>query len=223
MRVTPPAVTWRALVAVCLIGLVAIVLPASTVRAQPARTAEHCVINLNFVGKTVAEAKALAHQCHQQISILRVPDAAPAGKVISQSPPETGNRLVVSTGPLTNPWAVLPGAAGPPVAAACTTTLYLYEDGNAGPLTCHSKHVNVEAWDYFARLRPKIMRLPRSATVCQVARSIGSGYVSGPVNYSRFILARAYNGWHVPDGLAGHILAENPYPDTCTNDLHLTP
>jgi hypothetical protein len=180
-----------------------------------------CADTLNFVGKTLGAAEALARHCHQGLGhVYRVPDVAPAGIVVSQSPPYTGNELVVSTGPLTNPWAVLPRASDSPVAKECTATLHLSEDGNAGPLTCGGDHVNVEAWDYFVHIHAPIMGLPRHQTVCQVAKYIGAYYVSGPVSYSIFELANVYNGWHVPAGLAAHILVGNRYRDTCKGELH---
>jgi hypothetical protein len=194
--------------------------------ATPATTAvihsvRSCGTTLKFVGKTLGAAKALAHRCGQGLGyVYRVPDAAPASTVVSQSLPYTGNRLVVSTGPLTNASAILPRAAGPPVATECTATLHLDQDGNAGPLTCHGHHVNVEAWDYFALIHAPIMGLPRHQTVCQVAKYIGLHYVSGPISYSVFELANVYNGWHVPAGLAAHILVGNSYHDTCKDELH---
>jgi hypothetical protein len=195
---------------------------ATSVKLSASRTVRPCGATLNFVGETLSEARVFAHRCGQSLGyVYRFPDAAAAGTVVSESQPYTGNRLVVSTGPLTNPWAVLSGAAGPPIAAECTATLRLDQDGNAGPLTCRSTHVNVEAWDYFALSHSAIMGLPREQSVCQVARHIGLDYVSGPVSYSVFELANVYNGWHVPGGLAAHILVGNPYHDTCKGDTRL--
>ena len=189
--------------------------------AAVSHSGRSCGATLNFVGLTLSAARALANRCHQSVGyVYRVPDARPAGTVVSQSQPYTGNRLVVSTGPLANARSVLPLAAGPPVAAECTATLRLDQDGNAGPLTCHGIHVNVEAWDYFARIHAPIMSLPRHRTVCQVAKVIGVYYVSGPISYSVFQLANVYNGWHVPGALAGHILMDDPYHDTCKHELH---
>jgi len=180
-----------------------------------------CRATLNFVGMTLTDARALARHCGQRVTyVLMVPNAAPNGTVVSESPPYTGNRLLVSNGPLRNPWTVLPGAAGPPVASECAATLQLDQDGNAQPLTCYGTHVNAEAWAYFAPIHAPIMGLPRHQTVCQVAKYIGLYYVSGPVSYSIFALANIYNGWHVPAGLAAHILTDNPYHDTCKDELH---
>lgn len=196
-------------------------LSARKAGATVSRGPRRCGATLNFVGLTLSAAKTLGHRCHQSVGyVYSVPDANPAGTIVSQSQPSGGNRLVVSTGPLTNARSVLPLAAGPPVATECTATLRLDEDGNAGPLTCHGIHVNVEAWDYFARIHAPIMSLARHETVCQVAKVIGLYYVSGPVSYSVFELANVYNGWHVPGALAGHILMDNPYHDPCKNELH---
>jgi hypothetical protein len=175
----------------------------------------------NFVGMTIVAARRLARRCAQSVTyVYEVPDAAPKGVVVGESPPSTGDRLVVSTGPLRDPWGVLRGAPDPPVARECAAPLQLYQDGNAGPLTCYGTHVNVEAWDYFALIHAPIMRLARHQTICQVAKYIGLYYVSGPISYSAFELANVYNGWHVPGALAAHILIGNPYHDTCTDELH---
>jgi hypothetical protein len=141
--------------------------------------------------------------------------------VISESPPETGNELVVSTGPLTNPSGGLRGAAGPPVTRECTATIHLTEDGNAYPLTCHDSHLNVEAWDFYAALRPPTMRLRRNLSACQVAAHIPGARMSTPEDISAFKLANIYYGWHVPIGLVDHVLDVGPpYHDTCPHSLH---
>ena len=135
--------------------------------------------------------------------------------MISQSLPYTGNELVVSTGSLSDPWVVLRGAAGPPVARECTATIHLSEDGNAAPLTCNGTHVNVESWDFYAALQPSIMRLPRSLTTCQVVPHLVSP-MSTPENISAFMLADVYNGWHVPFGFVQHVFNVGPpNDDTC--------
>jgi hypothetical protein len=135
---------------------------------------------------------------------------------VSQSPPYTGNELVVSTGPLKHLRAILQGAKNPPVATECTSTLRLDQDGNAGPLICGRNHVNVEAWDYFERndFFP-IMSLPRNAPECEIASFIKEHFVSTPINDSAFQLANAYNGWRFPEGLAAHILVSTPFDDPC--------
>jgi hypothetical protein len=199
-----------------------VALGATIVKLSASRTVRPCGSTLDFVGETLSEARAFAHRCGQPLGyVYGVPDAAAVGTVVSESPPYTGNELVVSTGPLIDPRAILPGAPGPPIAAECTATLRLDQDGNAGPLTCRSTHVNVEAWDYFALGHHQIMGLPRHQSVCQVARYIGLDYISNPVNYSAFELANVYNGWHVPGGLAAHILVGNPYHDTCVGDTRI--
>ncbi len=88
----------------------------------------------------------------------------------------------------------------------CTATITLTEDGNAVPLTCYGPHVNVEAWDFYAAIGTRIMRLPRKQTVCQVAAHILDPRLTSPEMYSAFVLANVYNGWHVPDGLAEHLI-----------------
>jgi hypothetical protein len=180
--------------------------------ASPPPAVRHCGAVLNFVGLTLVGARALAKRCRQPLGyILRVLSTAPPGTVISQSQPNTGNSLVVSTGPLTNKRAVLRGAAGSPVSTECTATITLTEDGNAYPRTCYRSHVNVEAWDFYAALHARIMRLPRKLTVCQVAAHIIDARLTSPEQYSAFELANVYNGWHVPNGLAAHLIWGLPY------------
>lgn len=180
--------------------------------AAPPSAVRPCGAVLNFVGLTLVEARALARRCRQRLGyVLKVASPAPPGTVISQSQPYTGNSLVVSAGPPTNKRAVLRGAAGSPVSTECTATITLTEDGNAYPLTCYGSHVNAEAWDFYAALRSPIMRLPRKQTVCQVAAHISDSRLSSPEQYSAFELANVYNGWHVPDGLAAHLIWGYPY------------
>lgn len=168
------------------------------------------------MGMTITQAQRLAARCHYDLTyIYRVPDSARAGKVISQSPPFSGDRLVVSTGPLKNAWAILPGAKNRPVKSECTRKLLLDEDGNAGPLFCANGHVNVEAWEYFSLEKLTVMTLPRASSECQVAYYINRPYLTVPINDSAFQLANAYNGWRVPEGLAAHILVSTPYKDPC--------
>jgi hypothetical protein len=190
--------------------------PSAAQASVAAAATRHCGAFLNVVGLNLTEAHALAKRCGQPVSyVWEVPNEAPPGTVVSESLPGTGNRLVVSTGPLTDPWGVLRGAKGPPVERECTATIQLSEDGNARPLTCYGTHVNVEAWDFYAALRPAVMRLPRNLSTCQVVPHLVSP-LSIPENISAFVLANVYNGWHVPIGFVQHALnVGTPNHDTC--------
>ena len=157
-RIVLPLVISLALLLVIPVGVVAAANKALN------RGSGGCGATPTFVGMTMEQADQLVGRCHYSFEeIYRVPDSAPSGKIVSQSPPFTGNRLVVSTGPLKHPWAILSGAKKPPVRAECTATLQLDQDGNAGPLSCRGDHVNVEAWDYFARNHFAVMSLPRES------------------------------------------------------------
>ncbi len=176
-----------------------------------------CSANPDLVGETLAEARELVRRCGYHLEgVYRVPDPAPPGTIISVGPPNPPYyRVVVSTGPITSPWAVLPGASGPPVAAACMATLQLAEDGSAGPLTCGTRRVNVEAWYYFALLHLPVMGLAKNSSACVVAAYVVLNYQTGPINSSAYELANVYNGWHVPQGLVDHVLVGTPYDDRC--------
>jgi hypothetical protein len=180
----------------------------------PTATLTDCGSRPDFVGKTLTTVRHLVRRCGcQLVEVYKVPDAAPAGTVVSES--LEFNRVVVSTGPLTDRWAVLPGAKNPPVVAKCTATLQLDEDDNAGPLTCGADRVNVEAWYYFAIFRPPVMALPRTSSACQVAGYIALTGATVPIDSSAAGLASAYDGWHIPTALVDHILVGVPYEDRC--------
>jgi hypothetical protein len=187
--------------------------------ASPAQApaAAKCSAHPDFVGKMLGAAKELARRCGYHFeSIYRVPEAAPAGTVVSVGPADPPYyRVVVSTGPLSDRWTVLPGAPGPPVASECTATLELFEDGTAGPLTCGATHVNAAAWYYYALLHPPVMGLPRRSPVCEVAGYIDLDSQTTPISDEALELASAYNGWNFPEGLAAHILVATPYNDRC--------
>ena len=204
----------------CLTLASCVLFPSAVGGAVGGSAPRRCDPVLRFVGLTLSQARAFAKHCGRSLYYAwKVPASAPPGMVISENP--EGTRLVVSTGPLTNPWGVLRGAAGPPVARECTATIHLAEDGTAGPLTCNGTHVNVEAWDYYATFRPPIMSLPRGLSACQVAAHVSDGgsSLSIPQRLDAFELANVYNGWHVPYGLAAHVLNVGPpYKDTCPHN-----
>ncbi len=174
-----------------------------------------CSTEPDFVGMTLKATEALARRCHYQLAfIYRLPDPHPAGTVVAQSP--DSSRVVVSTGPLANQWPVLLGASSPPVAAECDTTLSLGEDGSVAPVTCGANHVNVEAWDYYALLRPPVMSLPRRSATCYIAGYVPLTEVTTPIDLDVAEIAKAYNGWRIPDALIAHIFALGPpYRDRC--------
>ncbi len=164
---------------------------------------------------TLTAAESLAQRCHLQLSfVYRVPDPHRAGTVVAQSP--DASRLVVSTGPVASRWSVLMGTSSPPVAAECDTTLSLGEDGTAAPITCGTDHVNVEAWDSYALLRPPVMGLPRRSPTCYVAGYVPLTDVSTPIGIDAAEIAKVYNGWSIPDGLIAHVFDVGPpYRDRC--------
>lgn len=185
-------------------------------RATATAPRRGCSKEPNFVGMTFAATEALVRRCHYQpLFAYRFPDPHPAGTVVAQS--LGSGRVVVSTGPLGDKWSVLLGASSRPVAAECDVTVSLGEDGSAGPVTCGARHVNVEAWDYYALVRPPVMSLPRHASMCYVAGYIAITQVTTPIDIEVAEIARAYNGWSIPDALIAHIFAVGPpYPDHCT-------
>lgn len=184
-------------------------------RAAVTAAPRGCSPEPDFVGMTLKATEALARRCHYQLAfIYRLPDPHPAGIVVAQSP--DSSRVVVSTGPLGNQSSVLRGASSPPVAAECDTTLSLGEDGSVAPVTCGANHVNVEAWDYYALLRPPVMSLPRRSATCYIAGYVPLTEVTTPIDLDVAEIAKAYNGWRIPDALIAHIFALGPpYRDHC--------
>jgi hypothetical protein len=172
--------------------------------------------DIRLTGLSLQAAKDRAHALGIRLLVVNVPSEAPLGQVVDQDPTQAQEQVVlVSTGPLVHPLAKLAGAKNSPVHLECMVALRIDEDGNAGPLTCGNGHVNVEAWDYFARLHLPVMELPKGSSECQVVSFIRRGFVSAPVNYSGFVLARAYNGWSIPKSLGAQVLDSQPSLGIC--------
>ena len=160
-----------------------------------------------FRGLTVASARRLATRDHGRVEVvLRVPShREPEGRVVSQTPTSWPVGLVVSTGPLSTRDATLAGEATGPVGSECAPSVQLSADGNAGPLLCGRDVVDVGAWLFYARTRPRLFSLGREASVaaiaaaaCDAASGGGASVLSLPERVSIYELARAYSGWRTP-------------------------
>jgi hypothetical protein len=169
----------------------------------------------SFKGLTLAKARSVARRRGGKVYVvLRIPSKASSETVLSQSPTSTWPvGLVVSNGPLRNDHQILPGESMPPVERECAETVWLAEDGNVYPLMCSRHRVNVGAWLFYARNRPSMMSLSRTSTIARVTESLCHYMAREPKGFnlsdetlpeqeSVFMLAAAYNGWHVPKGLS---------------------
>lgn len=173
------------------------------------------------VGLSLTQVEASARRHHVRIDyVVRLPQPAPAGTVEDAGPNALYQlQLVVSTGPPRSLSQPLRGAAGPPVAPECDVPVELAEDGQIGPLTCGSDHVNVAAWDYFVAAGLPVMGLGRSASTCEIASRVIPSYVTAPIDYDEVQLADAYYGWNFPLTIAENIIwtlpgTTNPCPAT---------
>ena len=147
-------------------------------------------------------ARQIAKDTGIHLSIITVPARAPAGRVIGQDPNFQKQRtIVVSSGPLRDPFEILAPATVPPEHAECAGGLALYEDGNVGPLTCHGG-VNVGAWEALRRGESPLWRLGRSPAEAQVIAAIcaGGSFTANQLD-SVYQLASAYYGWHFGEQL----------------------
>lgn len=189
-------------------------LALDTTNDTPTRRPTSVVTVPTFRGMMLAQAKRLAlHQGGRVFVALRAPTKAVAGTVISQTPSlEWPIGLVVSSGPWRDDLAVLPGEGAAPVKPECAVAVTLSSDGNVFPLLCSNSRVNVGAWLFYARNRPSMMSLPRSASRARIIASLCNYRTGTPAGYNLteetlpeqedvFILADAYNGWHVPRDL----------------------
>ncbi len=176
-----------------------------------------------FEGLALATARSLARSRGGSVYVaLRIPSRAPTNTVLSQSPSDTWPLgLVVSNGPPRSSFEVLPGERLAPVRPECAQTVWLSEDGNVYPLLCSGERVNVGAWLFYARNRPSMMALARSASLSRVTASLCHYKVGEPRGFNRspetlpeqesvFMLAAAYNGWRVPRGLSCATSAASP-------------
>ncbi len=75
---------------------------------------------------------------------------------------------------------------------------------------CGADHVNVEAWDYYALLRPPVPSLPRRSATCYVAGYVPLTEVTTPIDLGVAEITKAYNGWGIPDALIAHIFGLDP-------------
>jgi hypothetical protein len=156
-----------------------------------------------LVGMSLAQALGVARRDGITVRLWRRPDSAPAGTVIQQLSYQPVF-LVVSSGPLKDRYAVLPGAAVPPVGAECAAGFALQPDGNAGPATCGAGHVDVATWDYFAASTPPMLAVGRAATACEVARSYDDQFTPA-MNRTVYELAQAYYGWRFGPAFAASL------------------
>ncbi|HEY6469889.1 MAG TPA: hypothetical protein VI434_08980 [Candidatus Dormibacteraeota bacterium] len=79
----------------------------------------------------------------------------------------------------------------------CSLTLEVGMDGNASPVFCADGGINVLAWNYFEKLKPRVMTLGPSATVQQVEAAMCSDLNTStiPIETSAGELAFRYYGW----------------------------
>jgi len=187
-----------------------------------------------FVGMSLTKAEHAARRLHGRVYVdLRIPSAARPGIVLSETLNPWPVGLIVSTGPLKDPFGALPDALAPPARGECDVVIDLTEDGNAQPLTCRGGHVNVGAWLFYAELRPSLMHLSSHATrsqivvaICTVRSNHPPGYNIGGVTLpelvSEFELAVAYNDWpyHFPTlDEIGWILSNSSGPAECMRNF----
>jgi hypothetical protein len=186
----------------------------------------------NFKGMTLAEARTVASKHHGSVIVqVTVPSSTASGIILGQGPnPQWPVRLVVSSGPWRNDWAVLPGAHNSPVKKECVVPVLLTEDGNAFPLLCHGGRVNVGAWLFYGQLRPSIMAMERNATprqvftqVCNLLPDMPKGFnlnLTLPEYENSYSLAAAYNGWKFPEiARWAEIITQNVSPSKCVADF----
>lgn len=70
-------------------------------------------------------------------------------------------------------------------------------DGNASPVLCPGGGINVLAWNYFEKNKPRVMALSSTATVQQVEAAMCSDLATStvPIETSAGELAFLYYGW----------------------------
>jgi hypothetical protein len=160
----------------------------------------------SLVGDPVATATDFVAEDCGLLSDTWAPSHWPFGRVlglVGDAPhwthyPRFTADVVVSAGPLKTDRAVLPLANGPPVSTECGAGLSVTAQGAASPLTCGGDHVNVGAWDYYARAvpQPVVFTLTRGASRSIVLDAFCAN--ADDQNVAEYELARAYYGWSYP-------------------------
>jgi hypothetical protein len=107
--------------------------------------------------------------------------------------------LVTTTtivGAISSPQRVAPAPATP-LGTACSHALVHDADGNVTPLRCSSTQFNVQAWHWYAKVRPApILALGRNTTLANVERALCRAQSATlPMRISEYTLASTYNDW----------------------------
>lgn len=89
-------------------------------------------------------------------------------------------------------------APNSPLGTACRHALVHDADGNVTPLRCSPTRFNIQAWHWYARVRPApVLALARDSSLKEVERAlcrVQSATV--PMRLSEYTLASTYNDWH---------------------------
>lgn len=101
---------------------------------------------------------------------------------------------------------VLPPATVLPVVDLCSSPVQVFQNGNAGPLSCEGGALDVLTWKFFVdNLNPKVMSLGPTATLTEIQAALCADlgqHITLPQEDSAFFLAAAYYGWQRPTGPA---------------------
>ena len=213
---------WALLVLLGVGGAAAAALGIANSHAQPVGPASDSTGAgpSQFVGLTVQQAEQLARNEGVQVRVWRLPTDATAGTVLQ----EISSRpafLVVSAGPPAHRGPALHPAPGPPVRPVCTPGSDSAPTATPRRRRVRDGAVNAAVWEYFAASNPPMLTLGRSATRCEVARAYDDEQLTGPMNFTVFELANAYNGWSFGPAFTDQLVNSGAAAGGCAGPDHL--
>jgi hypothetical protein len=100
---------------------------------------------------------------------------------------------------------ILAPATVAPVVPECHQAITKSADGNATPLVCDAGGLNVDAWNFYAKLGSSIMSIGKTATVARVAASMCNDVLVNHATSSQEVSAATLASFYYAWGLLGTI------------------
>jgi hypothetical protein len=162
-----------------------------------------------LVGHKLRYAESLARAVGiSTVPKARLPSNAPAGIVIGYNLAQGGDSsycssivglwVEVSSGPQRDMRQILRYATMAPSHSECATPITIRGDGNFGPATCGTQHVNVDAWDYYisnGAVTWNLALVPHTSQREVTHDLCVKGSETGPIGEAVLAMANAYYGW----------------------------
>jgi hypothetical protein len=100
---------------------------------------------------------------------------------------------------------VLAPATVAPVVHECHQTVTKTQDGNAMPLICDAGGLNVDAWNFYAKLGTSVMSIGRTSTVARLIAAMCNDVIVNHATSSQEVSAAALASYYYAWGLLNTI------------------